>query len=286
MKRIHTGCPIWSCSAWKGTIYPANAPQRDYLKHYSSKFNTVEGNSTFYAIPTADTFRRWADNTSDGFKFALKFPRAISHEHRLAGANLETKAFLDGLSILAKYDRLGPTFLQLGPDFSPQQFPSLVAYLNSLTNEFPFAVEVRNLNWFEEPSQSRLNQLLESLGMDRVIFDSRPLYSMPPGDESESRSQGRKPRSPVDTWVTGKRPMLRLIGRNNLEQTKPWIEKWTSTISDWLLDGLEPFVFCHTPDDRFAPEMTRELHRRILEKLPNLEPLPEWEVVESQKTLF
>ena len=59
MPPFFLGCPVWSCAGWKGQVYPASAPQKSWLKYYSETFLTVEGNTTFYAIPSPDTVQRW-----------------------------------------------------------------------------------------------------------------------------------------------------------------------------------------------------------------------------------
>ena len=66
------------------------------------------------------------------------------------------------------------------------------------------------------------------------------------------RTQQRKPRVPVRRTVTGRHPMLRLIGRNDLAAMQPWLDEWAATVGGWIGMGLEPFVFTHTPDDIHA----------------------------------
>ena len=281
------GCPVWNCAAWKGSVYPASAAKDRWLRHYTKVFSTVEGNSTFYGIPGPDTFRRWADQAHDGFKFALKFPRAISHEKELLGAETETGLFLDGLEILHGADRLGTSFLQLGPRFGPGGLAPLHAYLDRLPKEFPFAVEVRHSAWFEGALETELNQLLQHHNIDRVIFDSRPLFSAPASDESEIKSQSRKPRSPIREFVTGQRPMLRLVGRNNIERVDQWINEWVPKVATWIADGLEPYIFLHAPDDAFAPQLAMRFHNALSETIHELQPLDSWpHSVEIQQQLF
>lgn len=78
------GCPVWGCADWGGQVYPLKTPRSQWLHWYSRTFNTVEGNSTFYALPSVETTRRWASETANGFRFMLKFPRVISHDSELA----------------------------------------------------------------------------------------------------------------------------------------------------------------------------------------------------------
>jgi uncharacterized protein YecE (DUF72 family) len=68
---LYLGCPVWACPAWVGPFFTPDSKPRDFLKQYSSVFNTVEGNSTFYALPSRDTVRRWANETADGFRFCV-----------------------------------------------------------------------------------------------------------------------------------------------------------------------------------------------------------------------
>jgi uncharacterized protein YecE (DUF72 family) len=130
MQHYHLGCPIWSNKDWVGKLFSADAKQKDFLPQYASVFNTVEGNTTFYGLPTPKTIARWREETPVGFKFSLKFPRAISHDKRLKNADSETDAFLDVLSSLG--DRTGPSFLQLPPSFGPSDLPLLASFLGSL----------------------------------------------------------------------------------------------------------------------------------------------------------
>lgn len=263
-------------------MYSAGAPKQKWLKHYSMTFGTVEGNSTFYGIPHPDTFRRWADEADPRFEFCLKFPRVVSHDCELVDCEEPLKQFLIGLEILAAAGRLGPTFLQLGPSFAPDQFPALLRFLDGLPKDYAYAVEVRHLDWFKGDPQSRLFDMLQQRGVDRVIFDSRPLYSLPPTDEFEEKSQRRKPKIPIRARVTGQRPMLRLVGRNDvglaneITSCDAAIDAWTRVVADWIRAGLKPIVFTHTPDDRFAPDFAMRFHQRLADRVEDLGSVDGW----------
>jgi uncharacterized protein YecE (DUF72 family) len=274
---LYLGCPVWACEHWKGTLFTSRAPRSEWLRQYSSVFNTVEGNSTFYALPSLETARRWRDEARPGFRFALKFPRSITHDRRLEKAERETAAFLEIADVLDSQRKLGPTFIQLPPDFSPQSFDVLERYLKSLPTHFPWAVEVRHWDWYDGgPNEWKLDELLRELRMDKVLFDSRPLFSKPPADEIEKISQGRKPRTPHRTTVTSQHPFLRLVGRNHLADVEPWINEWAEEVAGWLRDGRTPYVFTHAPDDTFAPQFARMFLTRLRECLPDLPDLPRW----------
>lgn len=288
----YLGCPVWNCDAWKGTVYRRKTPRNRWLEDYSRAFDTVEGNSTFYGLPSLETAERWAESTPDGFRFCLKFPKAITHDSRLIEADRQTLIFLKILNILAEAHRLGPTFLQLPPDFSAIEWHALEKYLHQLPKELPFAVEVRHGDYFDSAEhEQRLNDLLQHLDMDRVLFDSRALYSKPPRDETERVSQGRKPKSPFRTTVTGAHPFVRIVGRNRLEECQLWLDEWAETTAGWIQAGLTPFIFTHSPDDAFAPDLARHFHKSVMSKLSTVPARPEFPGETElppikQKTLF
>ncbi len=125
-------------------------------------FNTVEGNSTFYALPTLDTAKRWSDEAAAGFHFALKFPRDLSHEGELR-ADYLLDQFIEIVTILDKQQHAGPSFLQLPPWFDASRLDELAKFLKQLPNTLPWAVEVRHESWFGGTAAAgELNSLLSS----------------------------------------------------------------------------------------------------------------------------
>ena len=289
---LRVGCPVWACDHWRGGFYTRKARRADYLPQYSARFGIVEGNSTFYALPSPATVRKWAESTEPGFRFCLKLPRAISHDKRLVNVNAESRAFLALLHELADAERLGPSFLQLPPNFSADEFDSLRGYLRRWPREFPLAVEPRHRDWFDgRDLENALDTLLADHGCDRVLLDSRALYANPPQTEHERVSQTRKPRVPRRTTVIGSRPFVRFIGRDDVSQAEPWIEEWAEVVADWLAVGLDPFVFCHAPDDQFAPGFCRRFVEAVRRLRPGVAPVPpfageEEETPAEQMSLF
>ena len=80
---FYIGCPMWGYKEWVGEFFPPRTPQSEFLRLYSRRLTTVEGNTTFYATPNAETVARWHVETPSTFRFCYKIPRAISHEPRL-----------------------------------------------------------------------------------------------------------------------------------------------------------------------------------------------------------
>src|SRR5262245_55727609 len=94
---LYVGASGWSYPTWRPGFYPAGTKPAEFLAHYATRFRTVELNTTGYRIPGADQFRRWAEQTPPGFRFAVKLDA-----HRRGQAS----AFEEGIERLG--DRLGP----------------------------------------------------------------------------------------------------------------------------------------------------------------------------------
>lgn len=267
----HLGCPAWSIPEWKGTFLPQKTAQSAFLREYSKTFNTVEGNSFFYALPKLEVVERWAQDASEGFEFCMKVPRDLSHGRRLASDQRVAEQLLQRLEILNDAGHLGPTFLQLHASFGPSRLPELEQFLINWPSHFPLSVEVRHESFFEEcEGAGRLNALLQAHAADRVVFDSRALFHAPPSDSVEAKSQGRKPRLPVKWNALGARPMVRFVGRNDIEQVDPWQEEVADVVANWIQEGRHPYVFMHTPDDTFAPQLCRRFHEKLRKRNSDL----------------
>jgi uncharacterized protein YecE (DUF72 family) len=265
---------MWANKAWVGTFFPAGARPKDFLSLYGRRLNTVEGNTTFYATPAADTVDRWYLETPPGFKFCLKFPQAISHHKRLRAAEAETTAFVDCLTALG--DRCGPSFLQLPPTFGGRDLPTLSAYLAAL-RPLPggLAVEVRHRDFFEEPAEADLHALLREHGAARVLYDQRGLRSAAPLDEGTRVAQARKPDVPVRFDRTAPFAFVRYIAHPDLPANGPLFDEWASHVAGWLAAGDDVYFFCHHKQDYYAPSLARDFHARVAHLHP-LPPLPEW----------
>ena len=146
--RVRLGTQGWNYDAWVGPFFPPATRAADFLTTYSRAFDTVEVDSTFYAIPSAKTVRGWASRVGAGFEFALKLPQEITHENRLRGSTDLVSRFLDVARELGP--KLGPILIQLGPDFGPAELPALAAFLPTLPQDLKFAVEFRQRGWVHE----------------------------------------------------------------------------------------------------------------------------------------
>ena len=211
------------------------------------------GQLRFYAIPPLSTIERWMAESEDGFRFCPKFPKAISHERRLIDAETETAAFIKILDSLAHGNRLGPSFLQLPPSFNANSYDQLKAFLQQLPKDFEYAVEARHVSWYDKgDNEQRLDDLLSELGMDKVIFDSRPLFATESPDDDERSAQSRKPQTPVRKCALSSNPFLRFVGQNDIAANDHWIKEWAPIINKWILEKKQPYIFAHCPNEANA----------------------------------
>ncbi|HMV30234.1 MAG TPA: DUF72 domain-containing protein [Anaerolineales bacterium] len=291
---LYLGCPVWSFKGWVGNFCPKGTQSKDFLREYARRVNTIEGNTTFYAVPAPKTIESWVEQTPDDFRFCLKIPKAISHNGTLKDYTDRAIGFVDTMRPLAS--KLGPMFLQLPPSYSPKLMPDLATFLSAFPKDVRLGVEVRHLDWFEDEYRNALNKLLSDHNMARVVIDTRPIRDLA-GDESikggayESllEARERKPNVPVFEEVTADFTFLRFIGHPEMSHNQPWMDEWTPRIADQLSAKLEAFVFCHSPDNYLAPFIAKEFHSQISSRI-KIAPLP-WDDLETpsepfQPTLF
>jgi uncharacterized protein YecE (DUF72 family) len=290
---VYLGCPIWSFKGWVGNFYPKGTKPADFLREYARRLTTIEGNTTFYAVPAPKTIKSWIEHTPETFRFCPKIPKAISHNGKLLDYVDRGLQFMEVMRPLAA--RLGPMFLQLPPRYSPNLLGDLEAFLSRMPRDLRLAVEVRHLDWFDTPHRDKLNQLLSSHNMARVVIDTRPIRSLEgdrilAGSSYESLLEARenKPDVPVFMERTGDFIFLRFIGHPDLAHNIEFINEWVDYLVPQMKQNADVFIFCHSPDNLVAPEICREFHRRLAAKT-NIPPLPWDEIrpdVPEQPSLF
>jgi uncharacterized protein YecE (DUF72 family) len=173
---LFLGCPIWAYKGWVGDFFPKGTKPADFLREYARRLNTVEGNTTFYAVPAADTLQRWVEDTPETFQLCPKIPRTVSHTGILAEHIAEAHQFIEVMRQLGS--RLGPMFLQLPPSYSPAMLNDLDGFLAAWPQTVKLAVEVRHAHWFDSPNHENLNALLSTHNAARVVIDTRPIRSL------------------------------------------------------------------------------------------------------------
>ncbi|GAB4549237.1 MAG: DUF72 domain-containing protein [Anaerolineae bacterium] len=285
--KLFVGCAIWAYDGWVGNFYPAATAKEDRLRAYAARLNTVEVNSTFYAIPNLSTFQKWAAETPETFQFCPKFPKSITHTALLHDTKPQTSAFLGVARALGP--RLGPLMLQLSPSFGPSRIGALGSYLNALPSDLEITVEVRHADWFKPKGVELLERVLAEHGAGKVLFDSRPVYASSAPEAIGALE--KKPNVPLIAEANQPFVLIRYISSPILEENTPYLQDWSSRIATWLGQDRRVYFFAHCPVEELSPNIARLLYHKVAAQF-ELPPLA-WDTLEStpptalaQLTLF
>lgn len=260
--QLYLGMPMWSHAQWRQSVYRGVSKPAERLARYAQVFSTVEGNTTFYATPSAATVADWRAAVDDDFRFTFKFPQTITHQQQLRQCQRETAEFLRRMAPLA--DVTGQWLIQLPKTFGPEGLPALTAFLSALPTDMTVAVEVRNSDFFAKgAAEQQLNRALVEHRVNRVMMDSRPLFSAHTDDDVVLAAQRKKPQLPVHVIATAKQPMVRYIGHPALTHNEPFFQPWMKKLAQWLQEGKSPYLFIHTPDNAEAPVLAKFLLNQL-----------------------
>ena len=287
--KFYLGCAVWAYKGWVGDFYPKGSRSTEFFGLYSDRLTTVEVNSTFYVIPDRQTIERWAKETPIEFRFCPKFPKHFTHNSLLSQYIAQALQFLDLMSSFG--DRLGVVFVQLPPGYSPANFADLENFLKALpTKDYQIAVEVRHIDWFKTPHCDRLNELLKSLVIGRVLLDSRPIYDLPNERKlSEAVKQDRyKPNLPLQPVLTSPFSIVRFVSHPELDLNIRFWQEWVAYLQEWLAEGTQIYFFMHCPIEERSPHNVRYF-QGMLEKANVSVPVLPWDslaIAPEQLKLF
>jgi len=272
---IRFGTSSFSSKDWVGPFYAPGTKPADFLREYAVRFDTVEIDATYYAVPAARVVEGWARKTPPGFLIAAKFPRDIVHAgqgktpdpERVLDPDATYPVRDDFLEVMQKLGpQLGPLVIQF-PFFNPRLFPDagvfferLDRFLGDLPSRFTYAVEVRNPEWIGQPFADLCRKHEASM----VLVDQA---WMPHGDEVARR---------LDP-VTGRLCYVRLLGdRQEIERiTRTWgkevidrgdrLRRWAGFLAGMLEREVPTVVYVNNHYAGHAPATAVRL-RRLFEE--------------------
>ena len=164
---VRVGLSGWNYAHWRdGVFYPPRLAASRWLEFYAERFDTVEVNSTFYRLPRRDAVARWVEQTPDGFLFAVKSSRYLTHIKRLRELGPGLELFLDRIEPLVRSPKLGPILWQLPPTFR-RDHDRLANALDRLPRGLRHCIEFRDPTWFVEDTYA----LLRAHGVALAIGD-------------------------------------------------------------------------------------------------------------------
>jgi uncharacterized protein YecE (DUF72 family) len=161
--RVRIGTQGWNYDGWTGAFYPPRTSKKETLSLYAKIFDTVEIDSTFYAIPPETSVRGWTEKTPADFTFSVKLPSEITHQNRLLSSEEILSRFCERMRLMG--DKLGCVLIQLPPDFSPAEHRSLSEFIPLLPSDIKFAVEFRDREWLNSKTISELREHNVSLAL-------------------------------------------------------------------------------------------------------------------------
>lgn len=259
---LYIGMPMWSHNGWVDQVYSGISKPAQRLARYAEVFNSVEGNTTFYAIPNSKTICHWRDAVPDNFRFTFKLPQSITHQSQLRHCQEQTRVFFQVMSPLI--NRTSLWVIQLPKGFGPSSFSALKTFIEQLPAVGHIGIEVRHPDFFAKgDAEKRLNAFLIEQGINRVIMDSRPVFSAPAVSEAVIDAHQKKPKLPVHAIATAGQPMIRFIGHPELKENDAFFKPWIGKICQWLQEGRQPHVFIHTPDNQYAPLLAQRLYDQL-----------------------
>lgn len=226
--QVRIGTSGWEYRDWTGRFYPAELPRDRRLEFYADRFDTVELNNSFYRLPEPDTFGGWARRVPDGFAFAVKASRYLTHVRRLR----EPEEPLERLWTRARRlgGHLGPMLYQLPPRWLPNR-ERLAAFLAAVPRPEPQAIEIRDRRWYGQD----LSTTLERAGVALCLHDM-------PG--SATRPQRVGPFVYVRFHGSG----AKYGGR----YTPQRLSAWAARMAEWASSGWPVWAYFNNDIDGHA----------------------------------
>jgi uncharacterized protein YecE (DUF72 family) len=265
---IRIGTQGWNYDAWVGPFYPEGTKVVDFLAVYARAFDTVEVDSTFYAVPPSKTIRGWAQRTPPGFLFSLKMPQEITHVRRFRDADDVAAEFFERARELE--DKLGPVLIQLGPDFHPGELGALATFLPTLPEDIAFAIEFRDKGWMHDGVVALLSEHNVALALTDARWIPRKqmlaLAERPTADFTYVR------------WMGADREIAD-YSRIQIDRSRE-LELWAGVLSKLANRGRGVYGYVSNHFAGHSPASARELQRLL-----NLAPVDP-EQLGEQMTLF
>ncbi len=272
--QIRIGCQGWNYDDWttkadgETVFYPRGTKSNEMLALYAEIFDSIEVDSTFYAIPPDSTIENWYKKTPENFTFSLKLPQEISHNYAL---HEDSFAVLDEFCerISALKEKLAVVLIQLAPQFeaNKENAQNLRKFLAHLPKEIRFAVEFRERQWlidwtFEELEKNKVAlALVEGSWIPRELtFQAIEKLTT---DFTYIRFMGERDLTAFDK-----------IYRNQDANLKMWADEIKK------INSIENFIYFSNFHEGHAPASANKLKNLLGQKTNDASSL------ETQKSLF
>jgi uncharacterized protein YecE (DUF72 family) len=229
MSNVYIGTSGWHYMHWIGKFYPENTKPKDFKNEYLRHFNTVELNSPFYHLPSAETFQNWRNSTPENFIFAVKASRFITHMKKLKDPVQTFGNFIENADHLE--EKLGPILFQLPPkwEFNKERF---VEFLEALPRKgYRYTFEFRNQTWYNEEIYSLLKKYNVAFCIYELEYHLTPLLTT--ADFVYVRLHG---------------PEKKYSGNYSDEA----LEQWSERCKTWISEGKDVYIYFDNDQNAYA----------------------------------
>ncbi|SRR5581483_612487 len=245
MARVLIGTSGWTYPSWKGPFYPEDLPSARFLEFYAQEFPTTEVNYSFYHLPRPSTYEKWVAQVPEGFIFAVKASRLITHIKRLVDVGEPWRVFLQNARSLGLH--LGPILFQFPPSLRCdcsrlEGFLKIAQQAVSKSHPLRLVFEFRHESWFTDD----MYRLLSRHDAALCIADS--------------------PRYPRKDVLTAGFTYLRFHGRTQLFAscyTKKELAEEAKKIKRYLRDGLDVYAYFNNDAEGHAVANARTLRALV-----------------------
>ncbi|MBI2953403.1 MAG: DUF72 domain-containing protein [Chloroflexi bacterium] len=269
MAEILIGTCSWSSSGLRGPFYPTKINPRDMIAFYAQHFRLVEVDSTYYHMPSRQSFKSWAARTPGDFVFDVKaYKELTKHDRKLEPSADTFHAFADALAPMHEAGKLGVVLFQFPPWFRfAEENLEYILECKELMQPYRIAVEFRHGNWLQRDAEQRTVRFLRENGLTYVSVDEPqfPGSTVPPiavatSDIAVVRFHGRN----RDTWF--KRD-ISVEERFNYLYTEQELAEWVPKIEELANNTRQVHLLMNNCYHDFAVRNARDISRLLGEPM-------------------
>ena len=205
-------------------LFPPEFENKSRLTYYSTLFNSIEINSTFYKIPKPATVANWSASVGDDFRFTFKLWKEITHCQQFSFKEQDLVRYFEAINSVNP--KKACLLIQLPPGLGNEyivQLERLLSCIRQIDETWKIAVEFRNKSWYNATTYSLINQFKAALVVHDMPKSATPMISHA-SDFMYARFHG----------PTG-----------NYRDSYPddFLSEYASYIHDWLADRKEVYVY-------------------------------------------
>ncbi|WP_114188812.1 DUF72 domain-containing protein [Microvirga aerophila] len=250
-RQVRIGTSGWHYKSWHGPFYPSTLRIKDFLSFYVGEFDTAEINNSFYRLPTEQAVRSWRDGAPEGFLFAWKVSRFITHMKRLR--DIEDSIDLVFGRMAGLGEKFGPVLFQLPPTFkvTDENRERLARTLSLVPPQHRYAFEFRHPGWYADD----IFDLLRDHNAALCISDhaDAPVPFVATADFAYIRAHGAN-------------------GRYAGSYSRDTLQGWAGQIARWIEEKRDAYVYFDNDIKSAAPGDARQLLKLIKTPEPSTDP--------------